>query len=116
MTALDVIALTVGVLGTAFGARCYLELWRWAKQCQNARIVIAHKRKVQLQAPLVEWLAWANQLGKDEASHGRTVYRFANASVSIARIAPAGHPIRRAVSRVRGARKQTKHPVAQAKG
>lgn len=76
----------VVVLALAFAGRCYLELHRWARQCQGARIAIAHKRRVQLDAPLVEWLEWANMLGADEASRGRIIYR--NGAVSVAILKP----------------------------
>jgi hypothetical protein len=71
------------VLGLLFGLRCYLELRRWARICQRVRIAIAHKQRVQLDAPLTEWIAWANGLGRDEASRGRVLYRNGHVSVAI---------------------------------
>lgn len=72
----------IGVLGFAFGAKCYLELWRWAKQCQNARIAIAYNRRVQLDAPLTEWLEWSSAL-RSQKETGRMVYRNGKMSVSV---------------------------------
>jgi len=79
-----VLGLT-GIAGGVFGVRCYIELRRWARQCQRAEIAIAYNRRVRLRAPLVEWLTWANQLEKDEKSTGRVVYRANKMSVAILR-------------------------------
>lgn len=73
----------VGLLGVLFGANSYYQLWRWARDCQHARIAIAFKRKVVLQAPLVEWLLWARKARKDHGSRGRVVYRQAGTSVAV---------------------------------
>jgi hypothetical protein len=78
-----IIGLVVGLLGVMFGVRCYIELYRWARQCQGARIVVATGNKVQINAPLVEWLGWANQLEGDEATKGRVVYLNAKVKVAI---------------------------------
>jgi hypothetical protein len=104
---LDVSSLVFGVLGVAYGVRCYMELWKWAKQCQNAKIAIAHNRRVQLTAPLTEWLSWANQLDKDQSSSGRVVYR--NGKVSVAILRPhSSKPVRSAIKRVHQARRNKK--------
>lgn len=103
---IELAAIVFGVLGIAFGLRCYLELWRWARQCQNAKIAIAHNRRVQINAPLSEWLAWANQLTRDEASTGRVVYR--NNKVSVAILRPKNESsLRAALRRVRKRGKTT---------
>lgn len=83
MTTLSIIALTVGIVGLAFGGKCYFELWKWAKLCQRGRIVIAYNRKVQINAPLTEWLQWTRMLKGDEQSNGRVVYRANKMSVAI---------------------------------
>jgi hypothetical protein len=82
---LALIALILGLAGFAFGVRCYLELQKWAKQCQRAEIAIAYNRRVKLRAPLVEWLTWANQLQNDERSTGRVVLKMNKMSVAILR-------------------------------
>lgn len=87
-----------GAAGILFGLVCYGELRRWARQCQRARIAIAHKRRVQLEAPLVEWLEWSNALGRDESARGRIIYR--NGPVSVAILKPAPPKVER-VSRRR---------------
>jgi hypothetical protein len=105
MTALDIAAFAFGALGIGLAAWFYVHLYRWAKQCQRARIVIAHKQKVQMNAPLTEVLSWANMLERDEASRGRIVYRHAHASVAIVRREPAGKG-RAALTRTLGALKR----------
>lgn len=96
MTIIDIVSVAIGVAGLVFGAGCYWELWKWAQQCKGARIAIAYKRRVQLQAPLVEWLMWCNQLDKDKDSHGRVVWRQGYASVAISkRVTPRRHLLHR---------------------
>ena len=73
----------VGLVGVAFGGRCYWELWKWARQCQGARITVAYKRKVKLDAPLLEWLLWVNMLDKDKDTHGRVVYTVGGTTIAI---------------------------------
>lgn len=83
MTVLAIIACVFGIAGVLFGCRCYYELWKWARQMQGARIAIAYKNKVKLQAPLVEWMKWCNQLDDDKDSDGRVVLRMSHMSVVI---------------------------------
>ena len=90
MNALDLICAAVAIVAIGFAGFTYRELWRWAKQCQNARIAIAYNNRVQLSAPLDEWLGWANQLGSDDASRGRMIYKANKVSVSILRPRPVG--------------------------
>lgn len=90
MTVIEAASSAVAVLALLFAGRCYLELYRWARQCQQARIAIAFKGRVQLQAPLVEWLGWANLLAADEGSRGRVIYRANKVSVAILRPRPVG--------------------------
>lgn len=103
------IELGIGVLGILFGARCYLELWRWAKQCQRAQIVIAYNRKVKLTASLSEWLAWVNQLPED--ANGRAVYHHNHTSVSILRKKPITEAST-TVKTIRNSRRSRKEKVA----
>jgi hypothetical protein len=100
-----IIPLIVALLGVMFGVRCYIELWRWARQCQNAKIAVAHKGRVQLVAPLAEWLTWANQLATDETSKGRVVYRNGHVSVAILRPTSTNR-VRTAIARARNARRR----------
>ena len=74
----------VTLLAILFAARCYGELRSWARQCQQARIIIAYNNRVKMQAPLVEWLLWTRKLSEDERSAGRVVFREQKMSVAIA--------------------------------
>lgn len=76
-------SLVFGVLGFTYGFTCYRKLWEWARQCQHARIVVANKNRVRLNAPILEWLLWANQLDADKDSNGRMIYSIGGTSVSI---------------------------------
>jgi hypothetical protein len=73
----------LAALGWLVALRVYVELRRWARQCQKARIAIFYKRKATLNAPLVEWLNWCNSLDADEQTRGRVVYRGSHVSVAI---------------------------------
>lgn len=81
----EAVAIVFGVLGVAFGVRSYVELRKWAKQCKEARIVVAYNRRVKMNAPLVEWLQWCNMLDKDESTTGRVVYMNGKTSIAIVR-------------------------------
>lgn len=108
MNLITVASLAVAILCILFTASIYRELYKWSRQCQHAKIAVAYKRKVQIQAPLVEWLTWANQLEGDAASNGRVVYR--NREVTVAILRPKLPPKRiRLIAlliRMRRARKQ----------
>lgn len=102
----NIACLLVGLAGVTFGARCYMELRRWARQCQHARIAIAYKQKVKLQAPLVEWLLWINQLDKDSDSTGRVVYRIGGTSVAITKAVIPPGKLRAAMRRARNGKSE----------
>jgi hypothetical protein len=76
-------SLVIAALAVAFAVRFYWELWKWARQCQHARIVVAYKNRVRLNAPLVEWLLWCNQLDEDKDANGRVIYAIGGSSVAI---------------------------------
>jgi hypothetical protein len=76
-------SLAFGVLGVAYAITCYYKLWQWARQCQHARIVVANKGRVRLNAPIVEWLLWCNMLDKDEGANGRMIYSVSGTSIAI---------------------------------
>lgn len=81
---MTVLPWIVSVVCFGLAVRYYYELWKWARQCQRAHIVIAYNRKVVLSASLVEWLGWVNQLKGQEAK-GRAVFHRNHMSVSIIR-------------------------------
>ena len=98
------------VISTAFAVRFYMELWKWAKQCQRAQIAIAYKRKVKLSAPLVEWLLWCNQL-KDKDENGRVVFSLGGTSVAILKGKTPPSRIRQALRTGRKQPKRTAAPI-----
>jgi hypothetical protein len=75
--------LVLAPLGWIVAIRVYLELRRWAHRCQTSRVAVAYKRRVVLEAPIVDWVNWANSLNGDEAVRGRVVYRGGHVSVAI---------------------------------
>lgn len=83
MTTISVIIGAAGLAGIAFGVFCGVRLARWERQLAGARIAVAYKQKIRLQAPLIEWLKWCEMLDRDQQSTGRVVYRQANTSVAI---------------------------------
>jgi hypothetical protein len=114
----DIGSWLVALLAIAFACRCYRELWKWARQCQHARIAISFKRKVVLQAPILEWLLWCNQLDQDTDSHGRVVYRGGQVAVAITKavIPPGKWSPRSLIRAVRLSRKRTSSaPASQPK-
>ena len=82
---INIIAGIVTVLSLLFALRCYLELREWAHRCQNARIAIAYKGRVKMQAPLTEWMLWCEMLEKDKKSNGRVIYGMGGTSIAIYR-------------------------------
>jgi hypothetical protein len=80
---LEIITTTIGILGLTAAACFYWELRKWVRLCHQARIGIFYKQRSRLQAPLVEWVKWAQQLSKDEASTGRTVYVMKDHAIAI---------------------------------
>lgn len=85
MTILGYIGWGVAVLAIAYCLRVYYELWKWARICQSARIAVSYKRKVKLQAPLTEWIAWIRLLDKDKDSAGRVIFSQAGVAIAITR-------------------------------
>lgn len=102
-------SIAFGVLGVLWGVNCYVHLWKWARLCQGANIAIAYNRRVQLNAPLSDWLIWCRQLEGDEKTTGRTVYRNGKMSVSILKpkASISGKTTIRKIRRFRRAKKMT---------
>lgn len=105
----EVASLVAGGAGLLYGLRQHRELRKWARMCNNARITIAVKRKVRLNAPITEWITWANQIDQDESTTGRVI--FVHREVSIALLRPVSTAkVRTTIKRVRNRRK---NPVAR---
>lgn len=58
------------------------------REYSQARIVVAYKRKVKVDAPLTEWLLWVRQANKDHSSTGRVVASYGGTSVAIVKRMP----------------------------
>lgn len=80
-----VAGILFGLFGLAYAARLYLELRKWAHLVKYARIVIAYKGKVKLNAPLQEWALWCKMAEQDKSSNGRVVYMLGGTRVAILR-------------------------------
>lgn len=74
-----------GLFGLAYAVRFYIELRKWAHLIKYARIVVAYKGKVKLNAPLQEWALWIRMLEEDEASNGRVLYQLGATRIAILR-------------------------------
>lgn len=93
MTVLDIVSYAVAGVSLAWAALMYREARKWATQCRNARIAVSYNRRVKINAPLIDWLLWANSLkGQDET--GRVVFQAAKVSVAILRPNTASLPRR----------------------
>lgn len=85
MTLLTIGSFAVGVFGVAYGVRFYWELRKWAYLIKYARIVVAYKGKVKLNAPLQEWALWCKMAEEDKSANGRVVYQMGGTRVAILR-------------------------------
>jgi hypothetical protein len=115
VSVLTIVACVFGIAGVIFGLRSYFELYRWARQCQRAQIAISYNRKVQLSAPLVEWLLWCNQLKKEEAN-GRVILRQGKTAVAILRGASPPSRIRGALKLGTRRKSKTRTPPVRQSG
>lgn len=104
MTYAFVILLFVAAWGYYCAWRRGKELKTWAEWAHYGRIVIAYKRKIKLNAPLTEFVAWAHMLKDDEGSKGRVIWAMGGASVAIAKSAVPPKPKRFDLARLRRAR------------
>lgn len=117
MKVLDWTLLVTTVTALAYSWYWYRELRKWARQCKGARIAIAYKRKAALQAPLLEWLLWCNQLDEDKDSNGRVVFQRQGVSVAIIKRPPEQGPIKRyRINRQRKQAQQRGGPVQVREG
>lgn len=80
---IEAVLAVVAILGWACAVWFYVHLYRWARECQQARIVIAYKRKVTVDAPIVEWLLWIREANKDKTVGGRVIYQMSGTRVAI---------------------------------
>ncbi len=108
--ALELLA-AVGLVGWPVGISGYLLARRWMRDCQKCRIIIAVKGRVQLDASLVEWLAWNKALPKREQGRGGVIFQHSAVRVALAR-PKIGAPAAEVKTRkVRGRKRQAAQPV-----
>lgn len=81
MNWLDVTSLAIGGCGIVAACWFYYHLWKWARDCQQATIAIAYKRKVVMSPTLVELLLWSRKV--PEKQNGQVFYRAANVTIAI---------------------------------
>jgi hypothetical protein len=85
MPIISIVGYIVGVVGIIYGVRCYYNLWRWARLCQNTSIAIEYKGRVKTRQPITEWLLWGNMLDRDKDSNGRIMYHEGGTRIAIIR-------------------------------
>lgn len=88
---MEVILALLAVAGWFAAIYLGVRLYRWERQLAGARVAVAYKQKVKMDAPLVDWLKWANMLRRDEQARGRVVYRMGGTSVAILKPRPRSH-------------------------
>lgn len=108
MEVLGFVGMFFGVIGVLCAAWFYRELVKWNNWARRARIVVAYKRKTVLQAPMTEFVAWADMLDKDKDSQGRVIYRQGGTSIAIAKAVIPPSKLRRKLSGKRN-REQKDH-------
>jgi hypothetical protein len=97
VTWLVVVSLVIGVAGAAAAAWFYYHLWKWARDCQQATVAIAYKRKVVMSPTLVELLLWSRKV--PEGQGGQVFYRASNVTVAIVKREKRGRKTRRQIEK-----------------
>lgn len=82
---LELVLAGVTLLALVLAANCYWLARRWSHDCAECRIIIARKGRVQLDAPLVEWLAWNRALPRRERDRGGIIFQANGIQVALAR-------------------------------
>lgn len=83
MTVASAILDILGLVGIGIGYLCLRRHRKWERQLRGARIAVAYKGKVKINAPLSDWLLWAQSLDADKTVTGRTVYKLGMTTVAI---------------------------------
>lgn len=99
------------LVSVAFAVKFYIELYRWAKLCQNSSVAIAHKNKVKLSATMVEFMLWTNQLKPGE--RGRTIYALGGTRVALIKGDNPPGRLRQALTAGKHKRSRSEAPRAQ---
>jgi hypothetical protein len=89
MVIITIIAIVFGIVATAFAVTFYRELWKWARECEHARVAIAYNRRVAMQPTLRDLLLWSRQVDKNE--RGQVIFGRNKVSVAVVRpVIPPG--------------------------
>lgn len=83
-----IISMIIGVVGVSFGLACGYRLFQWERQLRGARIAIAYKGRVKMDAPLIDWFKWCNSLDRDKRTSGHTIYKMNATTVAILKRRP----------------------------
>jgi len=78
---IEIVSAVFGVSGIFAACLFYYHLWKWARDCQQATVAIAYKRKVVMSPTLVELLLWSRKV--PDGQNGQVFYRAANVTVAI---------------------------------
>jgi hypothetical protein len=73
----------IGVVGIVAACWFYYHLWKWARDCQQATVAVAFKRKVVMSPTLVELLLWSRKVPDEQ--NGQVFYKGPNVTVAIIR-------------------------------
>lgn len=104
---IEIVALVVGVGGVVFGGGCYWQLRRWARDCQQATVAIAYKRKVVMSPTLVELVLWSRKV--PDKQNGQVFYKAPNVTVAIIKRDRRSWLTRRRLAKRRPARAEAQH-------
>lgn len=85
----------------------YYQLWKWARDCQQATVVVGYKRKVVMSPTLVELLLWSRKVPKEQS--GQTFYKARDVTIAITKREQRSWRDRRRI------RKNTQTPQAQSR-
>lgn len=86
--AVEAVLAVVAAAGWLVAFWLYAHLRRDMREYSQARIVVAYKRKVKIDAPLTEWLLWIRKANEDKNSSGRVVASYGGTSVAIIKRLP----------------------------
>lgn len=83
MNVLTIAALAWGSGGFLGAVWFYYHLWKWGRDCQQATVVVAYKRKVVMSPTLVEVLLWSRKVPPGQG--GQVFYKGGNVTIAVTR-------------------------------
>ena len=81
MTLVSWAGLVFGLAGITAAAWFYYHLWKWGRDCQQATVAIAYKRKVVMSPTLVELVLWSRKV--PDQQNGQVFYRAKDVTIAI---------------------------------